>query len=60
MEVADSLVMRELAATTSVEEQIVQSITPTLMILKKQDTERIVEDLRRRSQGFLLHEEESM
>lgn len=60
MEVADSLVMRELAATTSVEEQIVQSITPTLMILKKQDTERIVEDLRRRSQGPLLHEEESM
>ncbi len=60
MEVADSLVMRELAATTSVEEQIVQSITPTLMILKKQDTERIVEDLRRRSQGPLLHEEESI
>jgi hypothetical protein len=60
MEVADSLVMRELAATAPVEEQIVQSITPTLMILKKQDTERIVEDLRRRSQGPLLHEEESM
>jgi hypothetical protein len=59
LEVADSLVMRELSATTTVEEQIVQSITPTLMILKKQGTERIVEDLKRRGQGLLLHEEES-
>ncbi len=59
LEVADSLVMRELSATTTVEEHIVQSITPTLMILKKQDTERIVEDLKRRGQGPLLHEEEN-
>ncbi len=60
LEVADNVVMRELAATTSVEEQVVQSITPTLMVLKKQDIERIVEDLKRRGQGPLLHEEESL
>jgi hypothetical protein len=28
------------------------------MVLKKQDIERIVEDLKRRGQGPLLHEEE--
>ena len=58
VEVADSMVMRELSATTSVEEQIVKSITPTLMILKRQGAERIVEDLKRRGQSPLLHEEE--
>jgi hypothetical protein len=58
VEVADNLVMRELSATTSVEEQIVKSITPTLMILTKQGMERIVEDLKRRGQSPLLHEEE--
>jgi hypothetical protein len=58
LEVADSLVMRELAMTTSVEEQIVQNIQPTLMILKKQGTERLLEDLKRRGQTPLLHEED--
>ena len=58
VEVADNLVMRELSATTSVEEQIVKSITPTLMILTKQGMERIVEDLKRRGQSPLLHEED--
>ena len=58
VEVADNLVMRELSATTSLEEQIVKSITPTLMILKKQGMERIVEDLKRRGQSPLLHEED--
>ena len=58
VEVADNLVMRELSATTSLEEQIVKSITPTLMILTKQGMERIVEDLKRRGQSPLLHEED--
>ena len=58
LEVADTLVMRELAATTSVEEQVVEAISPTRMILKKQGAERIVEDLKRRGQVPLLHEEE--
>ncbi len=58
LEVADTLVMRELAATTSVEEQVVEAVSPTRMILKKQGAERIVEDLKRRGQVPLLHEEE--
>ncbi len=56
LEVADTLVMRELVATTSIEEQIVQTITPTRMILKKQGTERLIEELKRRGQVPLLHE----
>ena len=58
LEVADNLVMRELAATTSVEEQVVQAITPTLLILKKQGMERVIEELKRRGQTLLLHEGE--
>ena len=60
LEVADGLVMRELAATTSVEEQIVQTISPTRMILKKHGAERMIEELKRRGQSPLLHEEERM
>jgi hypothetical protein len=56
LEVADTLVMRELVATTSVEEQIVQTITPTRMILKKQGAERLIEDLKRKGQVPLQHE----
>jgi hypothetical protein len=58
LEVTDTLVMRELAATTSVEEQVVQAISPTRMILKKQGIDRIIEDLKRRGQVPLLHEKE--
>ena len=57
LEVADNLVLRELSATTSVEEHIVQTVTPTLLILKKQGMERMIEDLKRRGQTPLLHEE---
>ena len=57
LEVADNLVLRELAATTSIEEQIVQTVTPTLMILRKQGMERMIEDLKRRGSAPLLHEE---
>ncbi len=56
LEVADAQVMRELVATTSVEEQLVQAITPTRMILKKQGTERMIEELKRRGRVPLLHE----
>jgi hypothetical protein len=55
---ADTLVMRELSATTSLDAQVVRTIHPTLMILKKQEAERFVEDLKRRGQVPLLHEEE--
>ncbi|HVB73960.1 MAG TPA: Rho termination factor N-terminal domain-containing protein [Ktedonobacteraceae bacterium] len=58
LEVADSLVIRELAATTSFEKQIIQYIHPTLMILKKQGGEQLVEELKKRGQAPLLHGEE--
>ena len=59
LEVADAPVMRELAAITPLEEQVVRAIHPTALILKKQGAERIVQDLKRRGQTPLLHEEES-
>ncbi len=58
LEVADALVMRELDATTSVEEQIVQALSPTRFLLKKQGMERVIEELKRRGQTPLLHEED--
>lgn len=58
LEVADTPVIRELSATTPLDEQVVRTIHPTLLILKKQGAERIVQDLKRRGQTPLLHEEE--
>jgi len=58
LQIADAAVMRELAITTSVEQHIVQSLTPTLMILKNQGAERLNEEIKRRGQSPLLHEEE--
>jgi hypothetical protein len=55
LETADMLVMRELTATTSLQEQIVQTIHPTLLILKQAGAERMIEDLKRRGQSPLLH-----
>ncbi len=59
LEVADTQVKRELSATTSLDNQVVRTISPTLFILKKQGTEHLLEDLKRRGQAPLLHEEES-
>ena len=58
LEVADTAVIRELSVTTPLEEQVVQTIHPTLLILKKQGAERIMQDLKRRGQVPLLHEED--
>jgi hypothetical protein len=58
LEVADTPVIRELSATTPLEEQIVRTIHPTLLILKKQGADRLMQDLKRRGQSPLLHEEE--
>ncbi|GCE14077.1 hypothetical protein [Tengunoibacter tsumagoiensis] len=58
LETMDAVVMRELAATTSVESQIVQSISPSLHLLKKTAVERLTEELKRRGQTPLLHDEE--
>jgi hypothetical protein len=58
LEVADNLTMRELNATTSVEQHIVQPIRPTLLILEKQGGEQVLDELKRRGQAPLVHEEE--
>ena len=56
LEVADAAVLRELSALTSIDEQVVHTLHPTLMILKKQGAERLVEELKRRGQVPLLHD----
>ena len=58
LEVADGMVMRELKATTSLQEQVVQAIHPTGLLLKKRGAEQLTEELKRRGQTPLLHEEE--
>lgn len=58
LEVADAMVMRELKATTSLQEQLVQAIHPLQLLLKKRGAEQLTEELKRRGQTPLLHEEE--
>lgn len=56
LETVDTVVMRELTATTNVNEQIVQSINSTLHVLKKSGSEQIIDELKRRGQSPLLHD----
>jgi len=56
LEAADQPVLRELNATTSLQEQIVRPVHPTLLLLKKQAVERLIDELKRRGQVPLLHE----
>lgn len=58
LEVADTLVMRELSATTSLDQQIVQSLHPTMHILRQSGVGRFIDDLKRRGQTPLIHLEE--
>lgn len=57
LQTADSSVMQHLTAITSLERQVVRPIQPTLLLLKKQGAERLLEELKRRGQTPLLHEE---
>jgi hypothetical protein len=59
VETADTLVMRELLATTTLQDHIVQSIHPTLLILKQAGAEQVIDDLKRRGQSPLLHHKDS-
>lgn len=59
LEVADTLVMRELSATTSLDQQIVQSLHPTMHILRRSGAGRLIDDLKRRGQTPLIHHEEA-
>jgi hypothetical protein len=58
LQTVDSSVMQHLAAITSVERQALRPIQPTLLLLKKQGVDRLLEELKRRGQPPLLHEEE--
>ncbi len=58
LETTDTIAMRELSATTSLHEQIVHTIHPTLHILKYTGIEYITAELKRRGQTPLLHHEE--
>ncbi|HEX7735320.1 MAG TPA: helicase-associated domain-containing protein [Ktedonobacteraceae bacterium] len=57
LQTADASVMQHLAAITSLDEQTIRPIQPTLLLLKKQGIERLLEELKRRGQAPLLHEE---
>jgi XPB/Ssl2-like helicase family protein len=56
LEAADQQVLRELYATTSLIEQIVRPIHPTMLILKKNAIECLLDELKRRGQVPLLHD----
>ncbi len=58
LEVADISVIRELKLTTTIEHSIVRQLSPTLYILKKPGMDQLSDDLKRRGQVPLLHEEE--
>jgi hypothetical protein len=57
LQTVDSSVMQHLAAITSIERQALRPIQPTLLLLKKQGVDRLLEELKRRGQTPLLHEE---
>jgi hypothetical protein len=59
LETTDSTVTRELSATTSLDEQIVKPIHSTLFILKKGAMKQLTDELKRRGQFPLLHDEEA-
>jgi hypothetical protein len=57
LQTADAAVMQQLTAITSLDEQAIRPIQPALWLLKKQGVERLLEELKRRGQAPLLHEE---
>ncbi|GAC1634204.1 MAG: hypothetical protein NVS4B9_26910 [Ktedonobacteraceae bacterium] len=58
LETTDAMVMRELSATTSLETHIVQSVHPNLLVLKKAAFESVIDELKKRGQSPLLHDED--
>ncbi len=58
LETSDAVVMRELSATTSLDTHVVQSLHPTLLVLKKTAFETVIDELKHRGQSPLLHDED--
>ena len=57
LQAADTSVMQQLHALTSLEEQTLRALHPTLLLLKTQGVDQLLEELKRRGQVPLLHEE---
>jgi hypothetical protein len=58
LEVADTTVMRELSVTTALDEYVIRQLHPTLLVVHNEAVGRITEDLKRRGQSPLIHDEE--
>jgi hypothetical protein len=58
LETVDAAVMREVVATTSLEEAIAQNIHSTLCIVRPHKIGHIVDELKQRGQSTLLHDED--
>jgi hypothetical protein len=58
LQAADTTVMRELSATTSFDSHVVYPVHATLAILRRSGLEQLIEDLKRRGQTPLLHNED--
>ncbi|HTI14381.1 MAG TPA: hypothetical protein VL461_07400 [Dictyobacter sp.] len=59
LETIEPVVMRELSAITTVEEQIMRTFQPTLHVLRPGTTGKVLEELRRRGHAPLVHTEDS-
>lgn len=57
LQTADPSVMQHLATVTSLERQAMCQVQPTLLLLRKQGADRLLEELKRRGQPPLLHGE---
>jgi hypothetical protein len=57
LQTADSSVLQQLTALTSLDEHIIRPIQPTLFLLRKRGVGRLVEELKRRGLVPLVHEE---
>lgn len=57
LQTADASVMQQLVAISSLEEQTLRTLHPHLLLLKRSGVEKLLEELKRRGQVPLLHEE---
>ncbi|GLV58695.1 hypothetical protein KDH_55250 [Dictyobacter sp. S3.2.2.5] len=58
VEAIDTSVMRELTATTSLDEYVIRSLHPTIVVVKPDATERLSDELKRRGQSPLIYNED--
>jgi hypothetical protein len=56
LEVADSMVLREIEATTALKEQIARALNPTTFVLSSAGVGPLIDELKRRGNAPLVHE----